>query len=131
MRDRNQLVIEINPNESVTLHLNSKNPINGEMESMNVEYASKQSDVPDGYELLIYDALLGDSTYFAHWNEVELAWKWVQPILDAFDENRIQLHEYEPGSNGPEAAHRLLEEDGFKWWLDKPTVKEKELALQA
>ena len=51
---------------------------------------SKQ-DVPEAYELLIFDAMRGDSTFFAHWNEVELSWKWVQPILEAFEENTIPL----------------------------------------
>ncbi|WP_249871543.1 glucose-6-phosphate dehydrogenase [Oceanobacillus saliphilus] len=129
--DPNLLVIEINPDESVSFILNSKNPINGELESINTSYASNQLDVPDGYELLIYDALRGDSRFFAHWNEVELAWKWVQPILEGFEENSIPLHKYAAGSNGPDAANRLLEEDGFTWRLDKPSTKEKELVLQA
>jgi glucose-6-phosphate 1-dehydrogenase len=63
---------------------------------------------------LIFDAILGDSTFFAHWNEVELSQEWVQPILEAFKENLLPLHLYPAGSNGPAAAHRLLEEDGFK-----------------
>ncbi|RDW16077.1 glucose-6-phosphate dehydrogenase [Oceanobacillus arenosus] len=128
--DPNLLVIEINPNESVSLILNSKNPANGKMESINVDYASEKLDVPDGYELLIYDALRGDSRFFSHWDEVELAWEWVQPILEAFEENRIPLHKYAAGSNGPDAANLMLEEDGFKWWLDKPATEEKELVVQ-
>ncbi|RLL46575.1 glucose-6-phosphate dehydrogenase [Oceanobacillus piezotolerans] len=119
--DPNLLVIEINPNESVTFHLNSKNPVNSKMESINLDYTSNQEDVPDGYELLIYDAIRGDSSFFAHWNEVELAWKWVQPVLEAFEEDIISLELYEAGKNGPESAYRLLEENGFTWLLDKPT----------
>jgi len=38
-----------------------------------------------------------------------LAWKWVQPIVEVFEENSIPLH---------------IEEDGFTWWLDKPAAKE-------
>jgi glucose-6-phosphate 1-dehydrogenase len=55
-----------------------------------------------------------DSTFFAHWNKVELSWKWVQPILEAFKDNLIPLHQYPAGSDGPEAASRLLQDDGFK-----------------
>ncbi len=74
----NLLVIEINPNESVLLQLNSKNPLNnGKIEPVNVEFSAKQADVPEAYELLIFDAMRGDSTFFAHWKEVELSWKWV------------------------------------------------------
>ncbi|PRA73222.1 hypothetical protein CQ056_28345 [Peribacillus simplex] len=72
--------------------------------------------MPEAYELLIFDALRGDSTFFAHWDEVELSWKWVQPVLEAFEENALPLHLYQAGSMGPQAASQLLEEDGFKWW---------------
>jgi len=129
----NLLVVEINPNEGVSLLLNSKNVANGgKIEPIKVDYVTDNKDVPEAYELLIHDALRGDSTFFAHWNEVELSWKYVQPILDAFKENIVPLESYPSGSYGPEAAHSLLQEDGFKWWLDEETalVKEKELALQ-
>jgi glucose-6-phosphate 1-dehydrogenase len=112
----NLLTININPNEGVSLQLNSKNPINGEMEPITVEFSASKQDVPEAYELLLFDALVGDSTFFAHWNEVELSWNWVEPILVAFKENRAPLHSYSSGSMGPEAAHQLLKEDGYKWW---------------
>ncbi|GIN41483.1 glucose-6-phosphate dehydrogenase [Heyndrickxia oleronia] len=112
----NLLTININPTEGVSLQLNSKNPINGEMEPITVDFSASKQDVPEAYELLLFDALSGDSTFFAHWNEVELSWKWVEPILEAFKENRVPLHSYSSGSMGPEAAHQLLEEDGYQWW---------------
>ena len=112
----NLLTISINPNEGVSLQLNSKNPINGAMEPITVDFSASKQDVPEAYELLLFDALVGDSTFFAHWNEVELSWIWVEPILEAFKENRVPLHSYSSGSMGPEAAHQLLKEDGYKWW---------------
>ncbi|MGF2614569.1 glucose-6-phosphate dehydrogenase [Rossellomorea vietnamensis] len=113
----NVLVIEINPNESVSLQLNSKNPLNnGKIEPVNVEFSAKQADVPEAYELLIYDAMRGDATFFAHWKEVELSWEWVQPILEAFEKNTIPLPLYPSGSMGPDASHQLLAEEGYKWW---------------
>lgn len=128
----NLLIIEINPNENVSLQLNSKNPLNdGKMEPVRINFTSEQEGVPEAYERLIFDAIRGDSTFFAHWKEVELSWEWVQPILEAFEENLVSLHLYQAGSYGPEAAHHLLKEDGFKWWLDKEALKDLELALQA
>ena len=112
----NLLTINIYPNEGVSLQLNSKNPINGEMEPITVDFSASNQNVPEAYELLLFDALCGDATFFAHWNEVELSWKWVEPILEAFKENRVPLHTYSSGSMGPRAAHQLLEEDGYKWW---------------
>lgn len=110
-------MIQINPNEGVSLQLNNKNVLNdGRIEPVHMHFTTNQKDVPEAYELLIFDSLCGDSTFFAHWNEVELSWKWVQPILDAFEENLLPLHSYLAGSMGPEASHQLLEEAGFHWW---------------
>lgn len=127
----NLLIMEINPNENISLQLNSKNPLNnGKMEPVRVNFSAEQKGVPEAYERLIFDAFRGDSTFFAHWKEVELSWEWVQPILEAFEENLLPLCSYQAGSYGPEAAHRLLQEDGFKWWLDQESSEALELALQ-
>ena len=79
----NLLIIEINPNENVSLQINSRNPLNGKIEPLKL-FFNRTSRLPEAYERLIYDAFRGDSTFFAHWKEVELSWEWVQPILDAF-----------------------------------------------
>ena len=113
----NLLTIEINPNESITLQINSKSLLrDGKIEPVNINFSANDKHLPQAYELLIYDAMLGDPTFFAHWDEVELSWKWVQPILDAFKQNTVPLHLYEAGTMGPDAAERLVEKDGFKWW---------------
>ncbi|MBU8879723.1 glucose-6-phosphate dehydrogenase [Bacillus sp. FJAT-29790] len=113
----NLLIIEISPNEGVSFQINSKNPLNnGKIEPVTVEFFSKAKDVPEAYEQLIFDALRGDPTYFAHWKEVELSWGWVQPILEAFEENVLPLHLYRSGTMGPDVSHQLLKEDGFHWW---------------
>lgn len=123
----NLLIIEINPHEQVSIQLNSKNPLNnGEIEPVRVNFSLDQKDVPEAYERLIFDAFCGDPTFFAHWDEVEMSWKWVQPILEAFAENLLPLYSYKSGSYGPEEANRLLSANGFKWWLDKdhfPTLE--------
>ncbi|MED3949889.1 glucose-6-phosphate dehydrogenase, partial [Priestia aryabhattai] len=113
----NLLVVEISPNEGISLQLNSKNPLNGnKIEPIFINFSTNQKEVPEAYELLLFDALQGDSTFFAHWEEVELSWKWVQPILEAFNNEGFPLHFYSAGTMGPTASKHLLEEDGFKWW---------------
>lgn len=122
----NLLIIEISPGENVSLQLNSKNPLkNGEIEPIRINFTCEQADVgvPEAYERLIHDAVSGDSTFFAHWKEVELSWEWVQPILEAFEGNLLPLHEYQSGSYGPDAANELLQESEFKWWLDQKMEK--------
>lgn len=118
----NLLVIKVSPNEGVSMQLNSKNLTNGNLEPINVDFSASTKDIPEAYELLIFDAMRGDSTFFAHWDEVELSWKWVQPVLEAFEENTLPLHLYQAGSMGPQAASQLLEEDGFKWWETRGEV---------
>ncbi|SDM64164.1 glucose-6-phosphate dehydrogenase [Bacillus sp. OK048] len=125
----NLLIIEINPNENISIQLNSKNPLNnGKVEPVRIHLSNDQISlgVPEAYERLIYDASNGDSTFFAHWKEVELSWEWVQPILDAFEENLVPLNEYQSGSYGPAAAQFLLLENGFKWWLDENLQEDQE-----
>jgi len=112
----NLLIIIINPNEGITLQLNSKNPMSGQIEPISVDFSESKMGIPEAYEFLIMDAMKGESTYFAHWKEVELAWKWTQPILDAFHEKLVPLHTYSAGSMGPEAANELLMKEGYHWW---------------
>ncbi|MFB5265233.1 glucose-6-phosphate dehydrogenase [Paenibacillus enshidis] len=114
----NLLVISVNPQEGATLSINSKNPMNGKLETVHLTFNEQNKEVPEAYERLIYDALRGDSTFFAHWDEVELSWKWVQPVLNAFQAGTVPLHTYAAGSYGPEASAKLLAEHGFTWWLD-------------
>ncbi|RDZ16331.1 glucose-6-phosphate dehydrogenase [Priestia megaterium] len=113
----NLLVVEISPNEGISLQLNSKNPLNdNKIEPIFINFSTNQREVPEAYELLLFDALQGDSTFFAHWEEVELSWKWVQPILEAFNDEHFPLHFYPAGTMGPAASNQLLKEEGFKWW---------------
>ncbi|WP_045517204.1 glucose-6-phosphate dehydrogenase [Neobacillus niacini] len=129
----NLLIIEINPNENISLQLNSKNPLNnGKVTPIRINFSNDQIGlgVPEAYERLIYDAFNGDSTFFAHWKEVELSWEWVQPILNAFAENLVPLNEYQSGSHGPAAADFLLLENGFQWWLDEKLQESKEMVIQ-
>lgn len=62
--DPNLLIIHVNPDEKVTLRLNSRDPLNaGQLETVLMNYHSEAKDVPEAYERLIFDALRGDSTF--------------------------------------------------------------------
>ncbi|OUM95637.1 MAG: glucose-6-phosphate dehydrogenase [Thermobacillus sp. ZCTH02-B1] len=113
------LVIEIGPNERVTLQRGVQFAGSAEgIEQVSVELDINGDNSPEAYENLIGDALAGDPTFFAHWDEVELSWRWVQPVLDAFAENRVPLHRYAAGGFGPAESDALPAKDGFRWWLD-------------
>ena len=112
----NLLILDINPNEGVSLRLNIKDPSSNRFEPACINFTADTDDQSEAYELLLFDAMLGNATFFAHWKEVELSWKWIQPILEAFQADTLPLHPYTAGSTGPEAANQLLQSDGFKWW---------------
>jgi glucose-6-phosphate 1-dehydrogenase len=125
----NLLVIDIGPNEGITLQLNTKDPGNkGAFKPTHIDLHARQENSPEAYENLIGDALSGDPTFFAHWDEVELSWQWVQPILDAFEENLVPLHSYEAGTYGPAESDALLANDGYHWWFDAEPEQNNEIS---
>lgn len=96
----NLLLIEINPNESIGLRVNLKDDGNEKFEPAYVNFTKNLDEQPEAYENLLNDAMAGNATYFAHWNEVELSWQWIQPILEAFEADELPLHTYHAGSQG-------------------------------
>lgn len=120
----NLLVFEMAPNESITLQLNTRDPDgDGGFKPLHVDLHTHRDNTAEAYENLIHDAFRGDSTFFAHWDEVELSWQWVEPILKAFENNEVPLHLYEAGSYGPKESGELLAQDGFHWWFDEQDAK--------
>ncbi|GFR39339.1 glucose-6-phosphate 1-dehydrogenase [Insulibacter thermoxylanivorax] len=120
----NLLVIRVNPMEGIYFKMNAKNPESnndGQPEVIPVAVDFCQScrvgyNTPEAYERLLYDAVRGDSTYFTRWDEVSLAWQFIDRIAEAWNEDSSDLTYYPAGSWGPEESHQLLARDGFKWW---------------
>lgn len=114
----NRLILQIQPNEGMALSFNTKKPGIGahtiDTGAMHFSYESLQSNVPEAYERLLHDAMVGDSTLFARADEALLAWKIVTPILEYWKEDS-HLPRYPAGSNGPQEAALLLE-NGYQWF---------------
>jgi len=71
---------------------------------------------PEAYERLILDAMLGDPTLFARADEVNAAWRFITPILDAWSRTAPPAFpSYASGTWGPSAATDLIERDGRSW----------------
>jgi glucose-6-phosphate 1-dehydrogenase len=114
----NQLILNVQPNEGVSLSLVAKIPgAKMRVRPVNMEFAygtSFMSQSPEAYERLILDTMRGDATLFARDDEVEAAWGIVDPILEAWSQDGNALPQYPAGSPGPpEADHILL--DGTEW----------------
>ena len=117
----NLLVIHIQPEEGITLHLNAKQS-GQSMETTPVKLNFSNNDIaglntPEAYEKLLYDCLRGDATNFTHWDEVALSWSFVDKVRHFWESNKnADFPNYEAGSIGPKAADELLSKDGFFWW---------------
>ena len=117
---KNLLVIRIQPDESITLHLNVKD-YDGEKDTKEIKlsYTVAKQDLSrtvDAYENLIYDCLNGDPTNFTHQEELMNAWAFVDPVNKTWEKNRESFPNYQSGSRGPIKSTLLLSRDGFKWW---------------
>ncbi len=116
----NTLVLRIQPDEGISLHFGAKVP--GEefrVQSVSMDFlyetAFKERE-SDGYPRLLHDAMCGDATLFIRTDEVEQAWRIVDPYLEAWSEpGGGGLHLYPAGTWGPQIANLLLERSGDAW----------------
>lgn len=116
----NWMVLRIQPDEGVTLEFAAKRPgptVKLDTVGMDFSYKDYFESVPStGYETLLYDCMIGDATLFQRADNIEAAWRAVQPILDAWREHaRSGPALYPAGSDGPAEADALLARDGKSW----------------
>ncbi len=72
--------------------------------------------LPDVYERLLLDCMLGDATLYARADAVEACWKFVMPILDAWEHQKdIKIYGYPAGTWGPMEARDLFDEPDEDW----------------
>lgn len=89
---RNELVIRVQPNESVYIKMNSKLPglsMQTVVTELDLTYRRRFSDlkIPEAYESLILDALKGDHSNFVRDDELDASWRIFTPLLHYLDEN--------------------------------------------
>ena len=119
----NRLVIRLQPDEGVKLWLMIKDPGPGGIRlthvplDMSFAKAFKVRN-PDAYERLILDVVRGNQTLFMRRDEVQAAWEWVDPILNAWRNAKEPPRPYTAGTWGPSAAIALIERDGRTWLED-------------
>jgi glucose-6-phosphate 1-dehydrogenase len=115
----NKLVFRIQPDEGLTLYLNTKIPgLSDRSRSVSMDFLYGTGfgvPSPDAYERLLLDALIGDGTLYNRRDETEACWAFIDPIRAAWDAGLVPLHEYEAGRSGPTAARALPESFGKKW----------------
>ena len=116
----NRLILRIQPDEGIVLRFQAKRPGPNMLlhpVGMRFEYDEAYGEAsPDAYETLLLDAIKGDATLFMRADQVEAAWRLVQPVLDAWSGAvPPEFPNYASGTWGPAAADRLLAHDGRAW----------------
>jgi glucose-6-phosphate 1-dehydrogenase len=115
----NVLVLKIQPEEGISLRFQAKRPGSkicmGTL-NMNFNYKDVFSvEMPESYQRLLLDCMVGDQTLFTRFDGVEIAWQLLTPVLDVWQAGQTPLFEYPAGSDSFPEADALLATDGRQW----------------
>ena len=115
----NVLVVHVQPDEGVSLSIGAKVPGAGmQIRSVNMDFlygGAFRTGLPEAYERLILDAMLGDATLFTRTDEVEEQWSLVDAIVAQWARDRPSFPNYEAGTWGTKSSDDLLRRDGREW----------------
>ncbi|KAL6944206.1 hypothetical protein ACO0RG_000936 [Hanseniaspora osmophila] len=117
----NELVIRIQPDEAIYLKCNMKTPglsTSTQMTDLDLTYARRYQDfwIPEAYESLIRDALMGDHSNFVRDDELDYSWKLFTPLLKYLESDEAPTPEIYPyGSRGPQAMDQYLMDHKYEF----------------
>jgi len=109
MNDSNELIIEIQPDLTVSIHMLMKQ-LMGEVSQLNahrnqMDLNTNDEDfirMPEAYERLILEVIKGNQTYFVRDDEIMASWKWIDSIRMGWGMTDQEMQNYVAGSMGPE-----------------------------
>ena len=115
----NVLLIHVQPDEGVSLAIGAKVPGAGmTIRTVHMDFlygGAFRTSLPEAYERLILDAMLGDATLFTRADEVDEQWALVDAIVASWKRDRPSFPNYPAGTWGPSGADDLLHRDGRSW----------------
>ena len=115
----NVLLIHVQPDEGVSLAVGAKVPGQGmTIRTVHMDFlygGAFRTGLPEAYERLILDAMLGDATLFTREDEVDEQWKLVDAMVAGWQRDRPSFPNSEAGTWGPKSADDLLHRDGRSW----------------
>jgi glucose-6-phosphate 1-dehydrogenase len=115
----NVLLVHVQPDEGVSLAIGAKVPGQGmTIRTVHMDFlygGAFRTGMPEAYERLILDTLLGDGTLFTRADEVEEQWLLVDAIVAAWQRDRPAFPNYAAGTWGPPSADELIHRDGRSW----------------
>ncbi|MBU3023062.1 glucose-6-phosphate dehydrogenase [Aestuariibacter sp. A3R04] len=130
----NKLVIRLQPDEGVEITVMNKVPgltSSGSMDlqksklDLSFSEAFGEERIPDAYEKLLLEVMLGNQALFVRRDEIEQAWSWVDSILDAWKQSNEPPEPYQAGTWGPVNSIGLLARENRSWYESKVTRKKK------
>jgi len=116
--DPNWILLSIQPEECLRVELTAKEPgleMNTRQISLDASFRNQTEAKHDAYEDLLLDVIKGDRSLFLRYDEVEYAWRVVDPILRVWAMERDYIPTYPAGTWGPEESRRLFEREGQCW----------------
>lgn len=121
----NNITIEIDPQSRIFITINGKKISEAGIRRENLDYTFSKAElaqVPDGYERLLHDVFVNDSTNFTHWSELKQYWKFIDAIEDAWQKEnetgKAEIAQYAPYRMGPKEAQRIFESPTEHWIYD-------------
>jgi len=114
----NWIMLGIQPNDCMKMELQVKVPgleLHTRTISLDATYHKASEEEYDAYEGLLLDTLLGDHSLFLRYDEVEWAWRVVDPVLKVWAMEREFINTYQAGSWGPRGTYRLFDRDDQFW----------------
>jgi glucose-6-phosphate 1-dehydrogenase len=118
--DANKLIFHIQPDQGIEFRFHAKTPgpvTSLQKVNMRFDYREAfEAQRGTGYEVLIYDCMIGDATLFSRTDFVEAAWKVAQPLLETWEKTPLTAAaSYPAGSWGPKAAFDFMAQDNRRW----------------
>lgn len=117
----NRLIIRLQPNEGMMLTMATKEPGPGgfllRSLPLNLSFnEAYQLRYPDAYERLLMEVLRGNPALFMRRDEVDAAWAWIDGVIDAWTDARVDVQPYAAGTWGPTSSVVLPDRDDREWY---------------
>lgn len=114
----NWVILGIQPEESLRIEITAKEPgleIRTRQLSLDAHFRDGEQEKTDAYEDLLLDVIRGDRSLFLRYDEVEYAWRVVDPVLSAWASETDDIPGYAAGSWGPRESRRIFDREEHRW----------------
>lgn len=116
--DSNWLLLGVQPEENIRFELHARKPglsLVPRLLRFDTAYRGEHDRLLDAYATLLLDIIEGDRSLFIRFDEVEMAWQVIAPVLQHWKQGRDRLYRYAAGSWGPEESAKLFEQPHQTW----------------